>query len=283
MEEVNNLRKLQLEELRILEEFVRVCKENNLRYYSLGGTLLGAIRHKGFIPWDDDIDVAMPRKDYEKFLTLKKENFKEGFEIVDYRNDENYRYPWARMITHNMKIINNMANIPREEYAWIDIIPLDGFPNKGIKRGLHKICLSFWWNLNQIVQFDELVDQKRKRSFFGKISVKISSLFKFLGKIINYKKCLKHINQVLMKYPYDIETDEIINYLAAYGFDEIFKRESFKEAEMYDFEGVKILGPKDYDSVLKKIYGNYMKLPPVEDRNKHHAEIVPNEEEEKEC
>lgn len=279
MEEVSNLRKLQLEELRILEEFVRVCKENNLRYYSLGGTLLGSIRHKGFIPWDDDVDVAMPRKDYEKFLTLKKENFKDGFEIVDYRNDKNYRYPWARMITHNMKIINHMANIPREEYAWIDIIPLDGFPNKGIKRTLHKIHLSFWWNLNQIVQFDELVDQKRKRSFLGKISIKISSLFKWLGKIINYKKCLKHINQVLMKYPYDIETDEIINYLAAYGFDEIFKRESFKESKEYDFEGRRILGPKDYDSVLKKIYGDYMKLPPVEDRNKHHAEIVPNEEE----
>lgn len=280
MQEISDLRKLQLEELDILDEFVRVCKENNLRYFSLGGTLLGSIRHKGFIPWDDDVDVAMPRKDYEIFLRLSKEKFKDGFEIVTYQNDKNYRYPWARMVTHNMKIINHMANIPREEFAWIDIIPLDGFPNKGIKRTLHKAHLSFWWNLNQIVQFDELVDQRRKRSILGNFSVKVASLFKWLGKIINYKICLKNLNKTLMKYPYDIDSDEIINFLAAYGFDEIFTRESFANGEEYEFEGKMINGPKDYDSVLSRIYGDYMVIPPVEERNKHHAEIVVNEESE---
>ena len=70
MEKKNDLRKLQLEELQILEEFIKVCNENNLKYYMLGGTLLGAIRHKGFIPWDDDVDVAMPRSDYEFFLQM---------------------------------------------------------------------------------------------------------------------------------------------------------------------------------------------------------------------
>ena len=274
MEELTDLRKLQMEELNILDEFTKVCNKNNLRYYSLGGTLLGSIRHKGFIPWDDDVDVAMPREDYEKFLKLSKEEFGENFEIVTHQNDENYRYPWARMITRNMKIINRMANIPREEFAWIDIIPLDGFPNKKIKRALHKLHLSFWWNLNQIVQFDELVDQHRKRSTIGKISLKISSMFKWLGKIVNYRTCLNHINKILMKYPYDTNTDEIINFLAAYGFKEIFTRESFQNSQDYEFEGRKLRGPQGYDSVLSRIYGDYMKLPPVEDRNKHQAEIV---------
>lgn len=279
MEEKSDLRKLQLEELRILKKFIKICDENNLRYYSLGGTLLGSIRHKGFIPWDDDVDVAMPRKDYEILLNLAKEKIGEEFEIVTYENDKNYRYPWARMITRNMKIINYMANIPREEFAWIDIIPLDGFPNKGIKRSLHKLNLGFWWNLNQIVQFDELVDQNRKRGRLGKISIKIASLFKFLENIINYKTCLKHLNKSLMKYEYDSNTKEIINFLAAYGFKEIFTRESFSESVEYDFEKIKLKGPKDYDSVLSRIYGDYMVIPPVEDRNKHCAEIVINEEE----
>ncbi len=274
MNELTDLRRLQLEELRILEEFVRVCDENNLRYYSLGGTLLGSIRHKGFIPWDDDIDVSMPRKDYEIFLKLPKEKFKDGFETVFYEKDKDYRYPWARMITRDMKIINNMANIPKEEFAWIDIIPLDGFPNKGIKRIFHKINLSFWWNLNQIVQFDELVDQKRKRSLFGRISIKIAKLFKWLGKIINYRTCLKQINKTLMKYPYDTNSDEIINFLAAYGFDEVFTRDSFSAIKEYEFEGRKIKGPQDYDSVLKRIYGNYMEIPPVEQRKKHCTQII---------
>lgn len=278
METTSNLRKLQLEELKILKEFIKICDENNLRYYSLGGTLLGSIRHKGFIPWDDDVDVAMPRKDYDTFLKLIENCSKEDFKIVTYQNDKDYRYPWARMITYDMKIINHTANIPREEFAWIDIIPLDGFPNKGIKRIWHKIHLSFWWNLNQIVQFDELVDQKRKRSILGKILIKISSLFKWVGKIIDYKVCLKHLNKTLMKYPYDIESEEIINFLAAYGFKEIFTRESFSSSQDYDFEGIKVKGPKDYNSVLTRIYGDYMKLPPVEERNKHNAEIIYNKE-----
>lgn len=281
MEEITDLRKLQIEEISILDEFTRICEENDFKYYSLGGTLLGSIRHKGFIPWDDDVDVAMPRSDYEKFLSLSKEKFNKGFELVTYKNDKNYRYPWARLITKNMKIINHMANIPREEYAWIDIIPLDGFPNLGIKRKMHKLHLSFWWNLNQIIQFDELVDQKRKRSKIGKLSLKISSMFKWLGKVIDYKICLNKLNKVLMKYPYEMESQDIINFLAAYGFKETFSRESFSDSVNYEFEGRNIKGPKGYDDVLKTIYGDYMKLPPLEERNKHHAEIVTKKENKK--
>lgn len=278
MDKVSDLRKLQLEELSILDEFTRICEKNNLKYFSLGGTLLGSIRHQGFIPWDDDVDVAMPRSDYEKFLNLEREEFTEGFELVTYKNNKDYRYPWARLITRNMKIINHMANIPREEYAWIDIIPLDGFPNSGIKRKIHKLHLSFWWNLNQIVQFDELVDQKRERSKLGKISLKLSSWFKWIGRIIDYKICLKKINKILMKYPYEIDSDYIINFLAAFGFKEIFARKNFLKSVDYKFEGRNIKGPKDYDDVLKTIYGNYMELPPENQRNKHHAEIVVEKE-----
>ena len=198
------------------------------------------------------------------------------FKLVTDKNDKNYRYPWARMITHNMKIINHMANIPREEYAWIDIIPLDGFPDEGIKRKIHKVRLSFWWNLNQIIQFDELVDQKRKSSVVGKIFLRIASMFKWIGKVIDYKICLEKLNKTLMKYPFEINSKEIINYLAAYGFKETFKRESFSSSRDYEFEGKQIKGPIDYESVLTIIYGDYMKLPPIEERNKHHAEIVKN-------
>lgn len=269
-----SLRKLQLEELKILEEFIRICEKHKLRYYMLGGTLLGAIRHKGFIPWDDDVDVTMPREDYEIFLKLPENEYNPQFKLVTYENSEKYRYPWARIENENIKIINHSANIPREENAWIDVIPLDGFPDSAIKRFFHKIHLSFWWNLNQIVQYDELVDQKRKRSGLGKMAVKIAGAFKWINRIVGYKTCLKHLNSILMKYPYNSDTKEVINFLAAYGFDETFLRESFAEIEKYDFEGRRINGPKGYDSVLRRIYGDYMDLPPIDQRNKHHAEIV---------
>ena len=270
----DSLRKLQLTELDILQEFIRVCEEHGFRYYMLGGTLLGAIRHKGFIPWDDDVDVCMPREDYEKFIRLKSSEFKKGYSFMMYQKG-NSKYPWARMISKKMKIINHMANIPREEYVWIDVIPLDGMPDSKLKRFFHKLHLSFWWNLNQMVQYDELVDQKRKRSWKGRLAVRAAGCFKWLGKLIDYRRCLHKINKTLMRYPYDMKSKQVINFLAAYGFKETFDRSCFESAALYPFEGQMINGPVDADSVLRQIYGDdYMTPPPMDDRNKHHAEIV---------
>ena len=273
----DSLRKLQLEELSLLERFIEICEEHGFRYYMLGGTLLGAIRHKGFIPWDDDVDVCMPREDYEKFIRLSGKEIGKGYslQLFQKRKRNTSRYPWARMITKNMKIINHMANIPREEYVWIDVIPLDGWPDSKLKIFAHKVHLLFWWNLNQIIQYDELVDQRRKRSWKGKLAIKVASWFKWIGKFVDYRKCLYKLNKILMKYPYDSDPREIINFLAAFGFDEKFERESFKEAKDYEFEGHMIKGPAGYDSVLKHIYGaDYMTPPPEDERDKHHAEIV---------
>lgn len=273
--EVSDLRKLQLEELEILKRFDEICKELGLRYYLLGGTLLGAVRHGGFIPWDDDVDICMPRPDYERFLKLPKEYFQEPYALYCYQNDRECRYSWARMVSHNMREINHMANKPRVEYAWIDIIPLDGFPNPGIKRTLHKLHLSFWWNLNQIIQFDELVDQHRKRSLIGGIAVRVAGCFKWMGKIVPYRICLERVNRVLASCPYESETRDVINYLAAFGFREVFTRDSLGPGIPYEFEGQLFVGPCDYDAVCTVIYGpDYLTPPPESDRNKHHAEII---------
>lgn len=269
------LRKLQLEELSLLKEFERVCEENGYSYFALGGTLLGAVRHKGFIPWDDDVDIAMPRHDYEAFLRLPSKTFASPFKLSTFETDTTNRYPWARLISERMKIINHTANKPRVEYAWIDIIPLDGIPDRGIARLVYKIRLSFWWNLNQIIQFDELVDQHRKRSVLGVLSLKLASMFKWINKVVDYRICLRKLNAILMSCPYESDTKEIINYLAAYGFNEIFPRTVFESSCSYEFEDLSIAGPTDYDCVCKIIYGeDYMTPPPVTSRNKHHAEIL---------
>ena len=268
------LRKLQLMEFDLLKDFIRVCEKHNLRYYMLAGTLLGAVRHDGFIPWDDDIDVGMPREDYEKFIRLSRKKKKKGYSLMMYQKG-NSRYPWARLITKEMKLVINMANIPREEYVWIDVIPLDGFPGSKLKSTIHKIHLSFWWNLNNIVQYDQLVDQKRKRSRKGKIAIKIASHFKWIGKFVDYRLCLHKLNKILMKYPFDSNTKYVIDYLAAFGFDEIFDRKYFKSAKKYKFEGEMINGPVDADGVLTTIFGpNYMTPPPEAERNRHYAEIA---------
>lgn len=272
MEEISNLRKLQLEELKILNIFVDICEKNKLRYYLLGGTLLGAIRHKGFIPWDDDVDVCMPREDYDQLLKIAEKELEEPYYLSSTDNNRDYRYSFARIATRNVKIKNYSANIPRVEDAWIDIIPLDGMPEKKMELRFHKFKLVFWRGMNQIAQYDELVDQVRKRGKLETLVVKIAG-WKIFRKIVDYRKCLRKIEQTLKKYKYD-DCDMIINYMAAYGFAECFPKKWFAEGKKYQFEDQEYIGPCDYDSVCRQIYGAYMELPPEDQRNKHNAEII---------
>ncbi len=266
---------MQLEELSILQEFVRICEKYNLRYYIIGGTLLGAIRNGGFIPWDDDVDVAMPRPDYEKFLNIAADVCTAPYSLSTFEIDETNHYPWARMTSSRMKLVNHMAAIPRIEPAWIDLIPLDGMPDGAIARVVHKARLSFWWNLNQIVQFDRLVDQKRKRGFLGRLAIRIASCFKWMSSFVEYKTCLRKLNATLKTCLYQSDTKDVINFLAAFGFDEIFPRSAFNEGAKYQFENLELVGPADYDVVCKKIYGaDYMTPPPIDERDKHHSEII---------
>lgn len=256
----------------ILDEIDRICQKNNIPYFLDSGSALGAIRHKGFIPWDDDVDVAMPRKDYKEFLRVASHELQQDMNMTYTGNNKEYRYSFARISTKRMQIINHSANIPRVEDAWIDIIPLDGLPENKIVRNIHKIHMFFWRSLNQIAQYDELVDQKRKRGIIGTIVVKIAG-FKFFRGIISYKKCLKHLDTVLEKYSYD-ECDVVINYVAAYGFKETFNKKALGNGKKYLFEDSYFSGPIDGDYVCKTIYGDYMTLPPASERNKHNAEIV---------
>lgn len=269
----SDLRKLQLVELEMLKLFADICDRNGLRYYLLGGTLLGALRHQGFIPWDDDIDVCMPRNDYDRFQQIVKETLEEPFYIDSMELNPEYRYCFARIANRTVKIRNNSANIPRVEDAWIDIIPMDGMPEPGLKLSLHKFRLKFWRGMNQIAQYDELVDQKRKRGFIEKVIVGIAG-WKIWRVFVNYPSCMSHIRKELCKYDYD-NSRTVINFMAAYGFDEVFEKDWFAEPACLKFEDSDFKCPSEYKKVLETIYGNtYMELPPEEDRNKHNAEII---------
>lgn len=270
----NDLRLLQIEELNMLHVFVDICEKNSLRYFIIGGTLLGAVRNKGFIPWDDDVDVAMPRPDYNRLLSIMREYESKEYYFCNFNTEENYSYAWARMNSKKIKVVNNMANNPKVEPVFIDIIPLDGFPDNRLFRIIHKARLSFWWSVNQLCQFDKMVDQKRQRSWIAKSAIRIAGCFKGIDNLISYKVCLKKLNNILSKYPYDSSGKYIINFLAAYGFQEVFPRKAFEKTRKYTFEDIQLNGPIDYDTVCGIIYGDYMKLPPEDQRNKHYVEVI---------
>lgn len=273
---MEKLRKLQLAELDILEQIIKILEENKLRYFMMGGTLLGAVRHNGFIPWDDDIDIGMPREDYEKFLDIVYNNLKEPYSVDYYKFAENKKEYISNYIpkiqNNNFKIKNNTAIISREISAWIDIFPLDGMPNNKIKRNMHKMHLLYRRLLLKYSEFSKIVNQETKnRPIHETILIYIGKIINF-EKILNTYKCLEKLDKVMKKYKYE-ESKYVVNFMGAYKFKEMFEKTIYDETQDYKFEKFTLKGPKNYDFVLKQLYGDYMKIPKKEDQNKHKSEI----------
>ena len=131
------LRKLQLAELNIIKLFMKICEKEHLRYFMIGGTMLGAIRHKGFIPWDDDVDIGMPREDYDRLFELLKDGtyLPENFEFLNYKIKDDYKRYFSRIVDNRVLVYNASGGEEIVEAAWIDIFPLDGSPNNYISCG----------------------------------------------------------------------------------------------------------------------------------------------------
>ena len=274
---ISNLQKAELD---ILKQVLVLCQKHNIEYYILGGTLLGAVRHKGFIPWDDDIDIGMKRDEYERFIEIAKKELPSNL-ILDYykehKGEKDYSsYYMVRIENTKVKMKCTMAKQERIINSWIDVFPIDGLPNNKIKKFFHKLKLLYLRMTIRYSQYSKLVTQnEKKKDFFVRILIKLGRIIDF-EKIFNKDKELEKLDKTLKKYnPKDC--DEIINFAGAcksYRFIEIFPKKIYDELAEYDFEDIKLVGPKDYNAVLSHQYGDYMTLPKEEDRNKHNTEVI---------
>ena len=148
----------------IAKEVLRICEKHGLTYYMLGGTMLGAIRHKGFIPWDDDIDLGMPRDDYERFLEIAPQELASHLKLVNYRTDPNYMYYITRILDTDTTVIEErIGNDNKYTHASIDIFPIDGTPNNPIARKIYFFRVMYHRALMSLCYKDS-IDRKRKRS-----------------------------------------------------------------------------------------------------------------------
>lgn len=249
------------EELKILDDFSAFCLKFNLKYYLCGGTLLGAVRHRGFIPWDDDIDLMMPRPDYEKLLEIYPES--DEYYIVA-SELSNFDRPFAKII--------DRATIVKSKYKdgkmglWIDILPVDGLPD----------------DLNTVEDIYKRNDYYRRilklsdcKLGEGKGLLKKASKFllKPLANIYGVKKCIKEIEKYVSLYPY--ENCQYVGVVTngLYGVGERMIKNEFEVSLDFLFEGRTLPGPSCWDSYLHGIYGDYMELPPVEKRQTHDMEV----------
>ena len=263
-----SLREIQLYELNLLEKVHHFCEKNNIVYFLAGGTLIGAIRHKGFIPWDDDADIAMPRPDYERFMALREKFYEEYANIaIKGVNDINYPFPFAKVFDLNtMVTISNRKNYFNN--VWIDIFPFDGAysdakSNKKLYRRMH-----FYRYFMYFATYKPWTAGRTKfRKIIATIIIHMSELF---VKIANPANIL---DKNARKIPY--ETAEFVgNIVCGDSFkNPIVKNEIFPLLKK-EFEGKLFNVPANYDTYLTQAYGNYMELPPESERTSHNIEAM---------
>ncbi len=261
-----NIELLHQADLEIVKEVVALCDRHNLKYYMLGGSMLGAIRHKGFIPWDDDIDLGMPRKDYETFLELAPMELSDHLKIVNYKNDLTYHWYITRVLDTDSKVIENRFETEgKYTNLSIDIFPLDGTPNNWLLRKIYIFRLMAHRAMASL-HYKEFIDTKNRN---WKDAILLWFLLKLpTKKLFNHYAELDMCDRLLKKYPMDSSL-YTGNMMGAYRTRELIPTAWYGESSYYEFESIKLRGIKEYDLYLKQLYGDYMTLPPEDKRRIH--------------
>lgn len=247
-------------QLELLDEFKNFCDANHLRFYLFGGTLLGAIRHGGFIPWDDDIDVCMPRKDYDEFLKLYKGNNKYFLQTTE--TDKYYFYHFAKLMKKNTLYAEFFTQkIKAEKGIFIDIFPINGYPSKKISI----FHYNFWLFLLNKRSYPLNVSKTKKiKRSFCYVSMAILSWMLFWW--APYHLCAKMRNDFMKRHQYGNSGNVIVGT----NLRKIYNRNSFAGLTVISFEGRAMYGMDNAGKYLTKMYGDYMKLPPEPERTPHH-------------
>ena len=262
-------------ELDMFRRVVDICKRHNLRYFALGGTLLGTVRHKGFIPWDDDIDIAIPRPDYDRFIEYAKVELPSHLVPKTYLDEKGDSHPMFICIIKNTRtrIELNHAAKTEESCVWLDVFPLDAMPTNSFLRTAHKYRLLYERMKIQFSMYEENVHQHREgRPFYEKAIMKFRELTNFGADWDTYE-LMCHIERTLRKYDYERE-DYFVNMFGAYKFREMFPKAWFGDGVELPFEDTTIVCPCEYDKVLTQMYGEYMQLPPEGQRGQQHCMTV---------
>lgn len=241
--------------LRIVKAVDSTCKEKNLRYYIWAGTMIGAVRHKGFIPWDDDLDIAMPRKDYNLLLENAASWLPETFEFVCAEDDSSYPLPFGKIQDASTTLIERM-HLKYLGGIYIDVFPIDGVPENWLARKLHFAKYEYYKRLLYLIHRDPYKHGHGPSSWVPLLCRKMYTMQEVQRKIKN----------LLQKYDYDS-----CSLVADYddGSKGTMSKSVLGTPTAYAFEDTMLLGVEDYDTYLSNKYGDYMTIPKHSAQRQH--------------
>lgn len=268
--DTETLKHLQQVELMILKDFVDTCEVNNIRYFGFGGTAIGALRHKGFIPWDDDIDVCLPAEDFNKLLDIYDKEWSEKYSIMNTERDINYPFPTTRIMLKGTQFCEEaLAPLPLDLGIFLDVYCFDNVSDD--EKEYQKQAFDAWfWSHMRI-----LVDVPRPVILADGIKGKLLKAAVTMGRGVckllhlstqkmyereqEARNRFAHVKTKRIAYLHD--TDRFVN---TYPVDEVFP------VDKLDFDGIQVAFPNQNDKFLRMLYGDYMQMPPVEKRKNHY-------------
>ena len=252
--DIKELRQIQVD---ILSAVANYCERESLRYFLGYGTLIGAIRHHGYIPWDDDIDIIMPRPDYNRFLKDFNSKY-DWVKVTEKTISSKYELPFAKVYDSRTELIEGMYKPNCQFGVYIDVFPIDGYKER--------------WTVLKIRMLAKFLNTKKaiidnRRSWIKTIVITIGKLFLLPFPV---SKIIDKMDRLATKYDYD-SSEMVDSMFTPYCLHEMCPKEWLNNFIMAEFEGQKYRIPECYDMYLKNIYGDYMSLPPVDKQVAHHV------------
>ncbi len=245
-------------ELNILTDVHNFCEQHGILYFLIGGTLLGAIRHQGFIPWDDDVDIAMPRPDYESFISNYSSRW---YEVKSIERTNNYVFTFAKVEDTKTVLIENKTNKSNIGVN-IDVFPVDGLPNDIEKAKKYA---------DRSMRYKKLITIKQIKFRKGRSTAKNAVLA--FGKIallpFSYKRLTKMAIRYAKRYDFD-NSDHVANLSWGFGKAEILSKAGVLKRRLVTFQNRQFYITENYEDYLINRFGDYRKLPPEDERKSHH-------------
>ena len=262
----------------VLRAFIDICKRHDLTYYCAYGTVIGAVRHGGMIPWDDDIDVYMPRPDYERFIDITTKEDLGDYEVVTPYTNDKYPLYFAKLCNKRTTLIE-AEDTPCVIGLYIDIFPLDGAPDD--LQEAKQMIARFMKTRNKLAAisshntFGDYLKLLLEPKEWGRF---VRKTYGFFFRSSYRRQLLGQLESIARKYDYD-KCSNIAMYFGCYGDIEVFPKAWFQGVTPFEFEGMTVNLPVGYDSYLRHFYGDYMQLPPEEKRVSRHHKAYFNLEE----